>query len=126
MKATNKNILYTARIVTLAMLFQLLSSSIFALVSTPQETKNLLTVCTTQGYKQIWVNLESESNPESSVVSCPYCLFNHIELDAINTNLVRYLNSKDALTDRFLVTQDSLSPLLYAELLSIRGPPQYL
>ncbi len=126
MKITNKNRLHTARIVILTLLFQLLSSSVFALVSTPQENESLLTICTAQGYKQVWVNLESEKKPHFAASNCAYCLLNHIELDAIDLDLVRYLNFEDGLTDQFLTTQAPLSPIPSSKLLPIRGPPQYL
>ncbi len=112
--------------VILTMLLQSLLPLAFALTSTPQQNKSLVTVCTMQGYKQIWTNLETKNNPDSTTISCPYCLLNHIELDAIDTELGYYFNSVDSFTDGFLIAQTNHYPRTLSKGLSIRAPPQYL
>ncbi len=126
---TNKNTLRIAYVVVFVMLFQLLSST-FTLVSAAShqnKSKSLLTLCTAQGYQQVWVDLESENNPDSAVtvVSCLYCLFNNIVLDAIDTKLDYYSNPADDVTDNFLDHQIGYYSKVLSKSLSIRAPPQY-
>ncbi|MDC9715151.1 MAG: hypothetical protein PSN36_04965 [Gammaproteobacteria bacterium] len=120
----NKNRVKTIYAVIFASLFQLLSSTVFALTLGSEQGGKYLTVCTMQGYKQIWVNADNEQHDTNSAdLSCPYCLLNMGALDAINTNAEYYLNFSDEYTNSFITVQNTIQSKFLLKFLAIRAPP---
>ncbi len=122
---TNKNKLYAVRIVILVMLFQLFSSTVFALILQPDSKGYFPTVCTIQGYKQIWIETEEKDSIDSIVTSCPYCLFNAVDFDTIEADTKFYLDYKDSSIASFSSVTNTTLFKAELELLSIRAPPYF-
>ena len=121
---TNNNILYTIRMMVLVMLFQLLSPAVFALVSDPVEKGHFSTICSMQGYKQLWIASNDEKKDlDLSKLNCPYCLLNLGALDGINSNTEYYLNLVDSFSDDLLVVQSKNQLEFLSKSLPIRAPP---
>ena len=121
---TNNNILYTIRMMVLVMLFQLLSPAVFALVSDPVEKGHFSTICTMQGYKQLWIAPNDEKKDlDLSKLNCPYCLLNLGAVDGINSNTEYYLNLVDSFSDDLLTVQSKNQLEVLSKSLPIRAPP---
>ncbi len=122
---TRKNIFHTVRMMVLVMLFQLFSPAVFALTSESKENGYFSILCTTQGYKQVWIALNDEKDAEHTVFSCPYCSFSLNILDVINSNTGYYLDFVDGFTDDFLITQNKSQSEVLLKSLPIRAPPYF-
>ncbi len=121
----NKNKLHAVRIVILVMLFQLFSSTVFALILQPDSKGYFSTVCTIQGYKQIWIETEEKDSIDSIVASCPYCLFNAVDFDTIETDTKFYLDYKDSSIASFSSVTNTTLFKAELELFPIRAPPYF-
>ncbi|CAC9440756.1 hypothetical protein [uncultured Gammaproteobacteria bacterium] len=120
----NKNRAKIIYAVIFVSLFQLLSSTVFALTLGSEQGGKYLTVCTMQGYKQIWVNADNEQHDTNSAdLSCPYCLLNMGALDVINTNVEHYFNFSNEYTNSFTTVQNTLQSEVLLKFLAIRAPP---
>ena len=123
---SNKNMPNTIRVLILVMLFQLLSPAVFALVSEPKKAGHFSTLCTLQGYKQIWVGSNDEQKEsDSATLSCPYCLFNLSALDAISTQSIDSLNAPESYFYHVLISQDGTQTKSLLTFLLIRAPPYF-
>ena len=121
---TNKNTLHTIRMMVLVMLFQLFSPVAFALISDSKETGRFATLCTLQGYKQVWMESAAEQKDvETTELSCPYCLLNIGALDAINSNTKYPFDFSNDFSNDFLVVQNKAQSKVLLSSLSIRAPP---
>jgi hypothetical protein len=120
----SKNRIRIIYVIILALLFQLFSPTIFALTTDFKQSGKLFTICTMQGYKQVWINLDDEQHGTNSVdLSCPYCLLNISVLDAINTNTKYYFNPVDEHVYSSIVIQNNIQPKALLKFLAIRAPP---
>jgi len=127
MKHTNKNKVNAIYIVILAMLFQVFAPTVFALTSETQQTGKFFTVCTMQGYQQVWVDLEDEQHDTNLVGSeCLYCSLNISTLDAINLDITYYFNFLDEYAPSFTTLQNNIQSKTLFRFLAIRAPPLIL
>ncbi len=121
---TNKNRVCTIYVLILATLFQLFSPTIFALTADFKQSGKFFTICTMQGYKQVWINSDDEQhNPSSVDLSCPYCLLNISVLDIIDTNVKYYFDSVNEYVYSFIVIQNNVQSKTLLKFLAIRAPP---
>lgn len=119
-----KNRIRITYVIILALLFQLFSPTIFALTTDSKQSGKFFTICTMQGYKQVWINLDDEQHDTNSVdLSCPYCLLNISILDVINTNTKYYFDSVDEYVYSSIVIQNNVQPKALLKFLAIRAPP---
>ncbi len=121
---TKKNIVRTIYVVILVALFQLFSPTIFSLTVDFKQSGKFLTICTMQGYKQVWINSDDEQHDTDSVdLSCPYCLLNISVLDIINTNTKYYFDSVDEYVYSSIIIQNNVQSKMLLGFLTIRAPP---
>lgn len=81
------------------------------------------TVCTFQGYKQVWINEDSQNNNDFVVLDCPYCLSNFSELDAIDKDLENYFVFLNDLSDNLSITRNQIQSDVLLKSFTIRSPP---
>lgn len=121
---TDKDSIRIAQTVLWVMLFQLWSPAILATTSEPDHSGYFETLCTIQGYKTVWVDIDGEQdNKISTVFECPYCLFNLSSIDTLNLNdctLPAFIgnNQYDSCDIKIGFRSDVLLGSQY-----IRGPP---
>lgn len=124
----NKNRIKTNRIKTVyAVIFftlcQLLSSTVFALTFESEQGGKYLTVCTMQGYKQVWVDLEEKQDTNVATLECAYCLLHISALDAINLDTSYGLIVSNERIDALTTIQNNIQSKMLCSFLAIRAPP---
>ncbi len=123
MKHTNKNKVNAIYIVILAMLFQVFVPTVFALTFEEKQSGRSFTVCTIQGYKQIWVDLDEKRDTNSTTLECAYCLLNISALDAVNFDTSYALNFLNEHIYTFTTIQNNIQSKTLFRFLAIRAPP---
>ena len=119
-----KNRIRIIYVIILLLLFQLFFPTIFALTTDSKQSGKLFTMCTMQGYKQVWINLDDERHGTNSVdLTCPYCLLNMSVSDVINTNTKYYFDPVDEYVYSSIVIQNNVQPKALLKFLAIRAPP---
>ena len=115
---------YAIRMTILVMLFQLLSPAVSALMAEPQKSGSFSTICTIQGYQQVWI--ETGGQPlHAKTSNCPVCLLNLGSIDTINPRSEYRINMKNESVIHLLTIQSHtrLSNLFQA--FAIRAPPLF-
>ncbi len=120
--AFTNNITRIARLVLWVMLLQTFSITAHAVLDEPGPDGYMASICTSQGYQTIWIDLEQDSGEELGVTECPHCLFNLITADVV-------FSSENQLAAAIL-PQVNLTPFQtklkrewYQYTLPIRAPP---
>ncbi|SFV88111.1 hypothetical protein MNB_SUP05-SYMBIONT-5-273 [hydrothermal vent metagenome] len=108
------------------MLFQVFVPTVFALTFEEKQSGKSFTVCTMQGYKQIWIDSEEKQDTNSATWECAYCLLNISALDAVNLDASYALNFSNERIYTFTTVQNNIQSKTLFRFLAIRAPPLIL
>jgi hypothetical protein len=120
---TNTNsVIRVARITLWVMLLQIFTATGYAMAVEAEPNGYMTSICTTQGYQSVWIDLGSDNSEKLTVTECPNCLLNLITADdSVPTELHHTIPAVQQKTPRLF--QATITKEWSQSRLPIRAPP---